>query len=178
MAPKLVTVTVARRRVEVPIWVTKLSFEVRPVPGFQPDAWPLWKPTLQLMDRVLREKKWKLVWVRVHSHLGVKTSPNHSQAWVDKDTDTMMLCHFDKETMLHEVAHLPKDDAHSDVWARRLWKLQSEYLTPREAKRAHLELTRYRAGVRLWAKTYGSKPPKYQDQISIWVAATKKPASK
>jgi hypothetical protein len=178
VSDRFVTVKVARRFVEVPVWVTKLSFEVRPVPGFQKQAWPLWKPTLQLMDRVLRDKRWKLNWVRIHSHLGAKTSPAHSQAWVDKDTDTMMLCHFDKETMLHEVAHLPKDDAHSDAWAKRLWSLQNEYLSAREAKLAQIELTRYRSGIRLWRKTNGTKPNAYTDQVSIWVKAPTKPTSK
>jgi hypothetical protein len=146
------------------------------VPGFQNEAWPLWKPTLLLLDKVLQEKKWKLNWVRIHSHLGVSRSPRHSMAWVDKDTDTMMLCHFDKDTMLHELAHLPKDDAHSDAWAKRLWELQETYLGKREALIAHQEITRYLSGRRLYKKKFGEKPPRYEDQVSIWV--TTKPTSK
>lgn len=97
-------------------------------------------------------------------------------AWVDKDTDTMLLCHFDKDTMLHEIAHLPKDDAHSDAWAKRLWDLQETYLSKKDATAAHLELTRYLSGRRLYIKKFGKKPPRYVDQVSIWVTA--KPASK
>lgn len=173
---KLVTRKIGGRFRELPLWATKFSFEVRPVPGFQAEAWALWKPTLVLLDKVLREKKYKLNWVRIHSHLGVTRSPRHSMAWVDKDTDTMLLCHFDKDTMLHELAHLPKDDAHSDTWARRLWALQDEYLPKTGAASAHVELTRYLSGKRLYLKKYGVKPPKYQDQVSIWV--TIKPNSK
>ena len=149
---------------------------MRPVPGFQAEAWPLWKPTLLLLDKVLKDKKWKLNWVRIHSHIGAKRSPRHSQAWVDKDTDTMLLCHFDKETMLHEIAHLPKDDAHSDAWAKRLWQLQETYLSKKDAQLAHLEITRYLSGRRLYTKMLGVKPPKYEDQVSIWV--TTKPINK
>lgn len=165
---------------EVPAWAKKLSFEVRPDVGFEPEAWPLWKPTLVLLDRIVRDKKWRLHWVKIHSHLGAKRSPRHSQAWVDKDTDTMMLCHFDKETMLHEVAHLPKDDGHSDVWARRLWKLQEDYLPAAKARTAHLEITRYLSGRRLYLKRLGVKPEKYIDQPSIWLetSAPVKPKSK
>ena len=161
---------------ETPNWVTKLSFEVQTEKNFQQEAWALWRPTLQLLNKVLLEKKWKLNWVRIHSHLGAKRSPAHSQAWVDKDTDTMMLCHFDKETMLHEIAHLPKDDGHSDTWARRLWSLQDDYLNKSQAHAAHLEITRYLSGRRLYIKKFGVKPPKYEDQVSIWVNT--KPASK
>lgn len=154
---------------QTPSWVAKLSFEVRPDAGFQPEAWPLWKPTLQLADKIVRAKKWKLNWVRIHSHIGAKRSPLHSQAWVDKDTDTMLLCHYDKETMLHELAHLPKDDGHSDVWARRLWKLQEDYLPKKNLPYAQLELTRYLSGRRLYLKKHGVKPPKYEDKVSLWV---------
>ncbi|AIC47791.1 hypothetical protein Rhola_00009910 [Rhodoluna lacicola] len=173
---KLITAKIGGRWREVPLWATRLSFEVRPVPGFQNEAWPLWKPTLLLLDQVLDDRKWKLNWVRIHSHLGVSRSPRHSMAWVDKDTDTMMLCHFDKDTMLHEIAHLPKDDAHSDAWAKRLWELQETYLNKKDARAAHLELTRYLSGRRLYIKKFGEKPPRYVDQISIWVST--KPTSK
>ncbi|MFM6971837.1 MAG: hypothetical protein ACKOWH_04545 [Rhodoluna sp.] len=152
-----------------PAWAKKFSFEVRPVEPFQDSAWQLWKPTLQLLDRIVTDKRWKLHWVKIHSHVGAKRSPRHSQAWVDKDTDTMMLCHFDRETMLHEVAHLPKDDGHSDVWARRLWKLQQDYLPKREIKSAQLEMTRYLSGRRLYRKKIGVAPEKYVDQPSIWL---------
>lgn len=173
---KLVTAKIGGRCREVPTWATRLSFEVRPVPGFQKEAWELWRPTLLLLEKVLKEKKWKLNWVRIHSHLGAQRSPRHSMAWVDKDTDTMLLCHFDKDTMLHEIAHLPKDDAHSDAWAKRLWNLQDKYLNKAEARKGHLELTRYLSGRRLYIKKLGERPPKYVDQVSIWVNA--KPASK
>jgi hypothetical protein len=78
--------------------------------------------------------------------------------------------------MLHEIAHLPKDDAHSDAWAKRLWDLQDKYLTKSDALVAHHEITRYRSGRRLYIKKLGVKPPKYEDQVSIWV--TTKPKSK
>jgi hypothetical protein len=173
---KLITAKIGGRWREVPLWATQLSFEVRPVPGFQKEAWDIWKPTLLLLEKVLSDKNWKLEWVRIHSHLGVTRSPRHSMAWVDKDTNTMLLCHFDKETMLHEIAHLPKDDAHSDAWAKRLWDLQETYLNKKEAAAGQLELTRYLSGRRLYIKKFGEKPPKYVDQVSIWVNA--KPASK
>jgi hypothetical protein len=172
----VITAKIGGRWREVPLWATRLSFEVRPVPGFQNEAWDLWKPTLLLLDKVLRDKKWKLNWVRIHTHLGAKRSPRHSQAWVDKDTDTMMLCHFDKDTMLHEIAHLPKDDAHSDAWAKRLWDLQETYLNKKDCQVAHLEITRYLSGRRLYINKFGEKPPKYEDQVSIWVNT--KPTSK
>lgn len=168
--PRLVTKKIGGRYRQIPIWATRLSFEVRPVPGFQAEAWELWKPTLTLLDRVLLEKKWELKWVRIHSHLGAKRSPRHSQAWVDKDTNTMLLCHFDKDTMLHELAHLPKDDAHSDAWALRLWKLQEEYLSKKDLVVARYDLTRYLSGRRLYKKLIDSNPPRYEDQESIWVS--------
>ena len=100
----------------------------------------------------------------------------HRICWKYKDGDKGPSYTFDKDTMLHELAHLPKDDAHSDAWANRLWELQETYLNKKESKAAHLEITRYLSGRRLYTKKFGEKPPMYVDQVSIWVNT--KPTSK
>lgn len=170
MATSFVTLKVGGRFRELPAWATKLSFELRPTPGFERAAWILWKPTLTLLDLVNKEKKLKLSWVRIHSHLGAKKSPSHAMGWADDESRTMFLCHFDKETMLHEAAHLITIGSHTDRWAKTLFDLYDLYLPKKQARKAQDEMGRYLSGRRVYLKKFGSRAPKHVDEPSIWLA--------
>ena len=173
MTNSYVTIKVGGRFRELPTWAIALSFELRPTPGFDRAAWVLWKPTLESLDRVNREKKLKLQWVRIHSHLGVKKSPTHAMGWADKEEKTMFLCHFDKETMLHEAAHILTIGSHSDKWAKTLFNLYEEYLPAKQSRKAQDEMGRYLSGRRVYLKKYGVKAPKHLDEPSIWIGTKK-----
>lgn len=58
---KIVNLKIAGRFRQVPLWATKLSFEVRPNDRFDNRAWKLWKPTLLLMNHVVKKRESKIV---------------------------------------------------------------------------------------------------------------------
>ena len=102
---QLVELKVAGRYRMLPVWATKLSFEVRPGLKFDSRAWKLWKPCLLLLEEIVKKEKLKVSWVRIHSHFGLKGDIPHAMGWWDHEQKAMFLCHFDKETLLHEVGH-------------------------------------------------------------------------
>ena len=69
---QLVELKVAGRYRMLPVWATKLSFEVRPGLKFDSRAWKLWKPCLLLLEEIVKKEKLKVSWVRIHSHFGLK----------------------------------------------------------------------------------------------------------
>ena len=54
---KTVNLKIAGRFRQVPLWATNLSFEVRPNDRFDNRAWKLWKPTLLLMNQVVKKER-------------------------------------------------------------------------------------------------------------------------
>ena len=165
---KYVTLKVGGRYRELPIWATKLRFEVRPSSDFDRRAWKLWKPTLLLMDRVCRNEKINVRWVRIHSHFNLRRELPHAMGWWDPIEKSAFLCHFDKETMLHELGHAKSSGYHGDPWARATWKLYRRYLSSKERERAFEAICAYLAGRRVYKSAFQSRPPKYQHPRSIW----------
>ena len=164
----LVTLKVGGRFRELPIWATKLSFEVRPSADFDRRAWKLWKPTLLLMNRVCKREKINVSWVRIHSHFRLRRELPHAMGWWDPIERSAFLCHFDKETMLHELGHAKSSGYHGDPWARATWKLYRKYLTGRERDRAFAAICQYLSGRRVYRNIFKSKSPKYEHPKSIW----------
>ena len=83
---RLITLKIAGRFRRIPIWATKLQFEVRPNDRFDNRAWKLWKPTLLLMNKVVRLEKIKIKWVRVHSHFKLCGELPHAMGWMDPES--------------------------------------------------------------------------------------------
>ena len=165
---RYVTLKVGGRYRELPIWATKLRFEVRPSADFDRRAWKLWKLTLLLMDRVCRLEKINVAWVRIHSHFNLRRELPHAMGWWDPIEKSAFLCHFDKETMLHELGHAKSSGYHGDPWAKATWKLYKKYLTGRERERAFEAICAYLAGRRVYKSAFQSRPPKYEHPKSIW----------
>lgn len=166
---RLVELKIAGRYRMLPNWATKLSFEVRPSPSFDKRAWKLWKPVLLLMEQVCRKEKLKVKWVRIHSHFNLKGDIPHAMGWWDHEEKAMFLCHFDKETLLHEIGHALSSGYHGDPWARQTARLYLKYLKGKELDRAMTHLGHYRSGRRIYKKIYGVRPPKYIDPPSLWL---------
>lgn len=179
-ASKLVEVKIAGRYRMVPTWALSLSFEVRPSPSFDSRAWALWKPILKLLERVSKEEKIKVNWVRIHSHFNLKGDIPHAMGWWDHEERAMFLCHFDKETLLHELGHALSSGYHGDPWAKQTAHLFQKYLKGKEKQQAMDNLAHYLSGRRIYKKIYNSKPPKYEEPKSMWLnlkpsdAATRK----
>ena len=115
---KTVNLKIAGRFRQVPLWATNLSFEVRPNDRFDNRAWKLWKPTLLLMNQVVKKERIQIKWVRVHSHFNLRGELPHAMGWMDPESKGLFLCHFDKETMLHELGHAKSIGYHGDQWAK------------------------------------------------------------
>ncbi len=127
----LVVSKIAGRYRELPLWATKLDFEVRPSLDFDNLAWKLWKPTLLLMHKVVRKEKITIKWVRIHSHFNLKRELTHAMGFYDPEEKGIFLCHFDSETMLHELGHAKSSGYHGDPWAKATAKLYLKYLKGR-----------------------------------------------
>ena len=165
---KTVNLKIAGRFRQVPLWATNLSFEVRPNDRFDNRAWKLWKPTLLLMNQVVKKERIQIKWVRVHSHFNLRGELPHAMGWMDPESKGLFLCHFDKETMLHELGHAKSIGYHGDQWAKNTWKLYDRYLAGQELNTARKNLCQYLSGRRQFKKVLAKKPPKFSDQKSIW----------
>lgn len=166
---RLLELKIAGRYRLVPYWTTKLSFEVRPSPKFDKRAWKLWKPILLLLNEVSKKEKFKVSWVRIHSHFNLKGDIPHAMGWWNHEDNSMFLCHFDKETLLHEVGHALSSGYHGDPWAKQTARLYKRYLKGKELQRAMDNLGHYLSGRRIYKKVYGTKPPKYEEPKSLWL---------
>ena len=166
---KLLELKIAGSYRMIPVWATKFEFEVRPSPKFDNRAWKLWKPILKLLAKVIREEKIKIKWVRIHSHFNLRGDIPHAMGWWDHEEKSMFLCHFDKETLLHELGHALSRGYHGDPWAKQSSRLFLKYLKGKEQKQAMNNLAHYLSGRRIYKKIYNDKPPKYEDPKSMWL---------
>jgi len=66
--------------------------------------------------------------------------------WMSDVEKGVFLCHFDKETMLHEMAHAKSPGFHGDPWAKNTWKLYDKYLKGNELTLARNNLCQYLSG--------------------------------
>lgn len=164
----LITLKIAGRYRSIPIWASKLPFEVRPSAEFDRRAWKLWKPTLTLMAKVVKHERIKIDWVRIHSHFNLRRELSHAMGWYDPEERSVFLCHFDAETMLHELGHAASSGYHGDPWARATAKLYLKYLKGREQQRALENLGQYLSGRRVYRNIYGEKPPRFEHDRSVW----------
>jgi len=165
---QLVELKIAGRYRKIPVWATELDFEVRPGQKFDERAWTYWKPVLLLLNEVAKKEKLKINWVRVHSHFGHKGDVPHAMGWWDHEIKAMFLCHFDKETMLHEVGHALSSGYHGDPWAKQAARLYMKYLKGKELKDAMIQLAHYLSGRRVYKTIYGEKAPKAPEIQSMW----------
>ena len=165
---QLVELKIAGRYRVIPVWASKLSFEVRPGLNFDSRAWRLWKPVLLLLNDIARQEKLKINWVRVHSHFGLKGDVPHAMGWWDHEQKAMFLCHFDKETLLHEVGHALTSGYHGDPWAKATARLYKKYLKGKALKDAMIQLAHYLSGRRVYKALYGERAPKAPEIVSMW----------
>jgi hypothetical protein len=165
---QLVELKVAGRYRMLPVWATKLSFEVRPGLKFDSRAWKLWKPCLLLLEEITRAEKLKVSWVRIHSHFGLKGDIPHAMGWWDHEQKAMFLCHFDKETLLHEVGHALTGGYHGDPWAKATARLYKKYLKGKAYSASMIQLAHYLSGRRVYKALFGERAPKASEILSIW----------
>ena len=165
---QLLELKIAGRYRMIPVWASKLSFEVRPGLKFDSRAWKLWKPSLLLLEEIVKKEKLKVDWVRIHSHFGLKGDIPHAMGWWDHEQKAMFLCQFDKETLLHEVGHALSSGYHGDPWAKQASRLYLKYLKGNQLKGAMIQLAHYLSGRRVYKALYGQRAPKAPEIASMW----------
>ena len=57
---QLLELKIAGRYRMIPVWASKLPFEVRPGLKFDSRAWKLWKPVLTLLNEIAKKEKLKI----------------------------------------------------------------------------------------------------------------------
>ena len=121
-----------------------------------------WAPVLRFTRRVAEAERVKLEEIRLHSHpRGAQACFDAQASWED---------HFiefcggqNRETALHELAHLIVEDYHSKTWAVSLMALHARYLPAERCKRADRVLAiEYRSARPLYLARYGSSAPRFK----------------
>lgn len=119
-----------------------------------------WRPYISFLRRVAAAEKIHVNAIILHAHPTGTIGCYDGEA--DFDEATISLCSGqDKETILHELAHLSSDDYHGKKWATELMQLHSKYLSPKKALHADRVLAiEYRSARPLFFSKYGFHAPK------------------
>jgi hypothetical protein len=88
--------------------------------------------------------------------------------WWDHEQKAMFLCHFDKETLLHEVGHALTSGYHGDPWAKATARLYKKYLKGKGYSSAMIQLAHYLSGRRVYKALFGERAPKAPEIVSVW----------
>jgi hypothetical protein len=133
------------------------------VPNDKPEAATRrWSPVLAFTKRVAKAERIVLDEIRLHHH------PKGSIACFDAEASWedhwIAFCGGqNRETALHELAHLVVEDYHSKAWAIALMALHRAYLPPARCRRADRVLAiEYRSARPLYAARYGENPPPFK----------------
>ena len=119
-----------------------------------------WRPTIAFLRRVAAAEKIHVTAIILHAHPAGTIGCYDGEA--DFDEATIALCSGqDKETVLHELAHLSSNDYHGKKWATEVMRLHSKYLPKAKALHADRVLAiEYRSARPLFAAKYGFHAPK------------------
>lgn len=119
-----------------------------------------WRPIISFLRRVAAAEKITVNAIILHAHPTGTIGCYDGEA--DFDEATISLCSGqDKETVLHELAHLSSDDYHGKKWSTELMRLHSKYLSPKKALHADRVLAiEYRSARPLFFTKYGFHAPK------------------
>jgi hypothetical protein len=135
------------------------------VPNDKPEAATRrWSPVLAFAKRVAKAERINLEEIRLHHH------PKGSIACFDAEASWedhwIAFCGGqNRETALHELAHLVVEDYHSKTWAVALMALHRAYLPPARCRRADRVLAmEYRSARPLYAARYGENPPPFKSE--------------
>lgn len=125
-----------------------------------------WEESITFLDQVVKERGLDLYHVFIHWHADPDTAHYCGVTYIDEKR--MAFCQGnDKETMLHEIAHLQyKLQAHDEQWAERLIDLHHAYLSGERLEKANADLGRdYRSAAKV-LKRYQPKKPRTRGKKS------------
>lgn len=112
--------------------VNKVKFTGTPDASFK----LLWKPLIEWTDMVAKAEGIKISLLEIHHHQ--KTPVKCPLGEADREKPEIMLCtfHDDKDTALHEIAHVATPGLHSSEWSELYVKLIRKWLKGKEQARA------------------------------------------
>jgi hypothetical protein len=142
-----------------PTWSKGLSFALDIERGMPKRVLDTWKDSIEFLDTLVRERELDLYHVFIHWHADPDTAHYCGVTYIDEKR--MAFCSGnDKETMLHEVAHLQyKAQPHDEVWAEHLINLHQEYLDGPALDKANHDLSRdYKAASRVLKRMTDGAP--------------------
>jgi hypothetical protein len=133
------------------------------VPDGKPEAaTKRWSPVVAFTKRVAKAEGINLQEIRLHYHPTATIACFDAEAsWEEQ---WVAFCGGqNRETALHELAHLVVEDYHSKAWAVALMALHRAYLPPTRCRRADRVLAiEYRAARPLYAARYEENAPPFK----------------
>lgn len=112
--------------------VSKVAFIGKPPASFK----LLWQPLIDWVKKVAVAEGIYVSLLEIHYHDSKSVKCPLGEA--GKDTPTVMLCTFydDKDTALHELAHVATPGFHSAEWSELFLKLINKWLSGKARARA------------------------------------------
>lgn len=155
--------TVARTRYKVAAYNPPVIRVI--VPNDKPEAATrLWSPVIAFTRRVAKAEGINLEEIHLHHHPKGATACYDAEAsWEDH---WIAFCGGqNRETVLHELAHLIVEDYHSKAWATATMALHRAYLPPARCRRADRVLAmEYRSARPVYAARYGENAPPFKSE--------------
>ena len=142
-----------------PNWTKSFSFTLDWQAGMPGRALVQWEESLKFLNEVLKTYKVPLIHVYLHWHKDPDVAHYCGITYIDEKR--MAFCQGnDKDTMLHEVAHvLMNYPEHDEKWANRLIDLHHAHLKGSELKKADAELVKdYGTAAKAYKKRFGKLP--------------------
>jgi hypothetical protein len=118
-----------------------------------------WEENVRFLDHILKSYQLDLFQIYLHWHKDPDLSHYCGVTYIDEKR--MAFCTGnDKETMLHEVAHLKYGvPDHNEKWANHLIDLHHAHLKGVDLKKADAELVRdYKNAEKAYKKRFGTLP--------------------
>jgi hypothetical protein len=136
-----------------PTWSKGLSFALSVQKGMPPRILATWEESILFLDQLIREHKLDLYHVYIHWHEDPELTHYCGVTYID-DKRMAFCSGNDKETMLHEIAHLEyKETEHNEIWAGKLIDLHEKYLTGKALEKANADLSKdYKAAERVFKR--------------------------
>ena len=159
-----------------PKWTKSFMFHLDWGTGMPGKALSLWEDNLKFLEGLLQKYKLDLIQVYLHWHKDPDEIHYCGVTWLDERR--MAFCAGnDKETMLHEVAHvMMMYPEHDEAWANQSLSLHKDNLTAQELRKADSELCKdYSAAAKAYRKRYSKEPPKLARKRRVTVVDETKP---
>lgn len=139
--------------------IPRMSVEVIIPPDKPAQAVARWQPIIRYTKKVAELEGIDLRQIILHSHPAGSMACYMAEA--DWEAHSITLCGGqDRQTALHELAHLLIEDYHTRFWAQELFRMHRLYLPANRVGRADRMVAKeYPKARQLYSSVYGTRPP-------------------